>query len=188
MRASTSISSADVLVLDVNIVLAAQRADHPQHERVRPWLDELRRDEVDHAVPSSVWASFLRLTTNRRVFPVPSTLAEAFAFIEAAQAHPRCRRLEPGERHLALVRRLCEEADAGGDLVPDAVLGAIALEHGAAVASLDRDFARFTSIEHVRPGAGREERSSGSRLAGVVTRPDLANGGPGDRPADSLPR
>jgi toxin-antitoxin system PIN domain toxin len=141
-----------VLLLDVNVVLAAHRADHPQHALVRPWLDDVRRADEDHAVPSSVWGSFLRLTTNRRIFPVPSTLEEAFAFVDAAQAHPRCRRLEPGERHLALVRRLCEESGATGDLVPDAVLAAVALEHGATVASLDRDFARFTSVQHVRPG------------------------------------
>lgn len=142
-----------MLILDVNVVLAAQRADHPQHGLVRPWLEELRRSGAEHAVPSQVWGSFVRLTTNRRVFLVPSTLGEAFAFVEAAQAHPRCRRAEPGERHLALVKRLCEEAEASGDLVPDAVLGAIALEHGAGVASLDRDFARFPSVRHVRPGA-----------------------------------
>ena len=47
------------------------------------------------------------------------------------------------------------EANATADLVPDAVIAAIALEHGAAVASLDRDFARFPSIDFVVPGAKR---------------------------------
>ncbi len=106
----------------------------------------------DFCVPGTVWASFLRLTTNRRIFGIPTPLPDAFAFIDAVIAQPRHLRVEPGPRHLALVRRLCEEGDAVGDLVPDAVLGALALENGAAVASLDRDFARFTSVDHLRPG------------------------------------
>jgi toxin-antitoxin system PIN domain toxin len=105
------------------------------------------------SVPNAVWASFLRLATNRHAFPVPTPRDEAFAFVDAVRTHPSHRSLEPGPMHLDLLRRLCHEADARGDLVPDAVIAAIALEHGCAVASLDRDFARFASIEHVVPTA-----------------------------------
>jgi len=52
---------------------------------------------------------------------------------------------------LALVRRLCDEADAVGDLVPDAVIGALAVEYGCDLITLDRDFARFGSVRHLRP-------------------------------------
>lgn len=142
-----------MLVLDVNVLLAVHRGDHPQHEPVRAWFDSLLRREEDFAVPVSVWASFLRLATNRRVFRVPTPLAEAFDFVDATAAQPGNVRGEPGPRHVHLLRRLCEEADATGDLVPDAVLAAIAVEHGGAVATLDRDFARFTSVRHVRPSA-----------------------------------
>jgi predicted nucleic acid-binding protein len=51
-----------------------------------------------------------------------------------------------------VLRRLCEEADALGDLMADAVIAAVALEHGCQVATLDRDFARFASIRYLRPG------------------------------------
>lgn len=144
-----------MLVLDVNVVLAAQRADHPSNPFVRPWFERLVEgglaDHEGFAVPSTVWASFLRITTNRRIFPIPTPLDDAFAFVEATAAQPRCSPAEPGSRHLRLVRRLCEEAAATGDLVPDAIIGAIALEHGATVATLDRDFARFESVRHLRP-------------------------------------
>ncbi|PZS17396.1 MAG: VapC toxin family PIN domain ribonuclease [Acidimicrobiales bacterium] len=141
-----------MVILDVNVVLAAYRADHPHHGLVRPWVEGLIGSQQDFGVPTTIWASFLRLSTNRRVFPVPSSLAEAFAFVEALIAQPRHLPAEPGPRHLDLVRNLCEEADATGDLVPDAVIGAIAVEHGAVVVSLDRDFARFSSFRHIRPG------------------------------------
>lgn len=141
-----------MLLLDVNVVLAAQRADHPQYEQVRPWFDGVLAGDEAFAVPLLVWASYLRLTTNRRIFPVPTPLHDAFAFLEATTAQPHHLVVGPGPRHLALLRRVCEEADATGDLLPDAVLASVALEHGCTVATLDRDFARFPSVQHVRPG------------------------------------
>ncbi len=139
-------------LLDVNVVLAAHRDDHPHHPSVRPWFDDLLDSADQFTVPATVWASFLRLATNRRIFPVPTPLADAFAFIEATCAQLHHLRTLPGERHLALLRRCCEEADAVGDLVPDAVIAAMALEYGCEVVTLDRDFARFTSVRHHRPG------------------------------------
>jgi uncharacterized protein len=142
-----------VLLLDVNVVLAAHRDDHPHHEPVRGWFDAMLADEQRFAVPAIVWGSFLRLATNRRVFEVPTPRAEAFAFVEAVCAQPTHLAVGPGPRHLALLRKLCEEADASGDLVADAAIAAIAAEHGGEVVTLDRDFARFTSVKHRRPAA-----------------------------------
>ena len=102
-------------------------------------------------VPVIVWTSFLRLTTNRRIFEVPTPRADAFAFIDATSAQPLHVNVAPGPSHLTLVRRLCDEADAVGDLVPDAVIGAIAVEFSCDLVTLDRDFARFPSVRHLRP-------------------------------------
>jgi len=143
------------LLLDVNVVVIAFRQDHPDHAVVGPWFRALMDSDDRFAVPLQVWASFVRLVSQPRVFPVPTTLAEAFEFIEATRAQPGHVPAEPGTRHLALLRVICEEAGATGDVIPDAVLAAIALEHGAAVATLDRDFARFSSVRHVRPVASR---------------------------------
>ncbi len=140
-------------LLDVNIVLAAHRGDHPHFSAVRGWFDRLLAGDQSFSVPTIVWGSFLRLATNRRVFEVPTPRADAFAFVEATCAQPRHLLTSPGERHLALLRRLCDEADATGDLLPDAVLAAVAVEHGCEVVTLDRDFARFTSVRHLRPEA-----------------------------------
>jgi toxin-antitoxin system PIN domain toxin len=140
------------LLLDVNVVLAAHRGDHPHHHQLRPWFDELTNGDEQFSVPVLVWGSFLRLATNRRVFEVPTPLTDAFEFIEATTAQPNHLALEPGPRHLELLRIACEEAGAVGDLVPDAILAAVALEHAADIATLDRDFARFSSVRHHRPG------------------------------------
>lgn len=140
-----------MLLLDVNLVVAAHRDDHPHFAAVGEWFQGVLAGSEPFAVPTVVWASFLRLVTNRRIFDPPTPLEAAFAFLEATCAQPHHLVLGPGPQHLRLLRQVCEEADATGDLVSDAVIAAIALEHRCVVASLDRDFARFPSIDYVVP-------------------------------------
>jgi toxin-antitoxin system PIN domain toxin len=138
-----------VFLLDVSVVVAAHRGDHPHHDAVRPWFDDLAAGDEPFTVPALVWASFLRLVTNRRIFTLPTPREDAWAFLDATIGQPHHLPLGPGPRHLALLRRLCVDGDAAGDLVPDAVIAAVAAEHGCAVATLDRDFARFPSVPHL---------------------------------------
>ena len=70
-------------------------------------------------------------------------------FVETTATQPHHILLGPGPRHLTLLRRRCGEGDAIGDLIPDAVIAAEAAEHGCAVATPDRDFARFPSVRHL---------------------------------------
>lgn len=137
-----------MFLLDANVVVAAFRGDHPHHRTARDWLEGVVTDAEPFAVPATVWTSFLRLVTHRRVFPVPTPRAEAFAFVDAVVGQPNHLPVNPGPRHLTLLRRVSDDADANGDLMPDAVLAAIAVEHRCVVATFDRDFARFTSVEH----------------------------------------
>lgn len=140
-----------MILLDVNVVLAAHRTDHPHHVVARPWLDRLAAASESFGVPSSVWAAFLRLTTSRRIFAVPTPLIDAFTFIRAVAGQPNFITIEPGARHIDLLEAVCSAASASGDLVPDAHLVAVAIEHGSAVASFDRDFARFPDLDWVVP-------------------------------------
>ena len=77
-----------MLLLDVNVVLAAHRHDHPHHAPVRGWFDEMLTGDERFTVPALVWGSFLRLATNRRIFGVPTPRPEAFAFIDATCDQP----------------------------------------------------------------------------------------------------
>lgn len=140
-----------MFLLDVSVVLAAHRHDHAHHRYVRAWLDSVLAGGPQFTVPLLVWASFLRLATNRRIFEVPTPRPDAFAFIGAVIAQPGHLMVAPGPRHLDLLRALCDEGDALGDLVPDAVIAAVAAEHSCEVVTLDRDFARFESVQHRRP-------------------------------------
>jgi toxin-antitoxin system PIN domain toxin len=133
------------------VVVPAAREDHTLHPIARPWFEQLQRDHAAFCVPDGVWVSFVRVTTNRRIFRSPSSLDEAFGFVAAVRAQDDHVTLRPGTRHLELFERVCREGDATGDLVPDAQLAALAIEHGAELVSFDRDFARFPGLRWVRP-------------------------------------
>jgi toxin-antitoxin system PIN domain toxin len=140
-----------VKVLDVNVVLAAHRDDHPHFGPARTWLDGLLGTGERFAVIDMVAGAFVRLATNRRIFVTPSSVDDAFAYVRALRDQPGHVRIAPGSRHLDLFESLCRSADATGDLAPDAQLAAIAVEHGGEVISFDRDFSRFTDLRWSRP-------------------------------------
>ena len=62
--------------------------------------------------------------------------------------------VEPGERHWEIVRGLTREGKTRGPLLMDAVLAALAIEHGATLHSTDRDFARFPALSWIDPLRG----------------------------------
>jgi len=140
-----------VILLDVNVVVAAHRGDHPHHDLVRGWFDRLTASDDTFTVPDVVWASFVRITTNRRIWEVPTGAGDAFDFLRSVRDQPNHVALAPGEQHLQIFEDLCRNDDAIGDLAPDAYVAALALEHDCELVSLDRDFARFTELRWRRP-------------------------------------
>lgn len=64
--------------------------------------------------------------------------------------------LAPGKRHWDIFQRLCDEANAKGNLNPDAYLTALAIESGVEWITTDRDYARFPDLRCRHPlNAGR---------------------------------
>jgi uncharacterized protein len=57
----------------------------------------------------------------------------------------------PGARHAEILSDLIVAGDLRGNLVADAHLAALAIEHGVGVCSADSDFARFPKITWVNP-------------------------------------
>ena len=142
-----------MILLDVNVLVAAHRSDHPHHDAVRLWLENLAAGERSFTVPDIAWAGFIRITTNRRIFTVPTPIEGAFEFLRAVRAQPGYVSTVSGSNHLALFEALCDSGDARGDLAADAYLAALAIEQGATLVSLDRDFARFEELDWRLPGA-----------------------------------
>jgi uncharacterized protein len=94
-----------------------------------------------------VLSGFLRVVTHPRIFNPPSPLADALGFAEALRPQPNCVMVSPGGRHWGIFTRLCREAQARGNLIPDAYLAAIAVESGSELISTDRDFSRFSGLQ-----------------------------------------
>jgi len=136
-----------LILPDVNVLIAAFRADLPQHAACRPWLVNVVSGEARFGLSTTVLSAIVRIITNGRIFKTPSPIAEAFGFCENLLAQPHCQIVEPGERHWPIFHRLCDEADVRGPRVTDAWLAAPAIESGSAWITLDRDFASFPGLE-----------------------------------------
>jgi toxin-antitoxin system PIN domain toxin len=136
-----------MLVVDVNVLVDAHRIGAPRHEAVLAWLGATRSGNELLAVPGSVASSFVRIVTNRRVFPDPASIDVALAFIDTLMAGPAVRRIEPGPAHWALFADICRVSRAAADLVPDAWLAALAIENRATLITSDRGFGRYPGLK-----------------------------------------
>jgi toxin-antitoxin system PIN domain toxin len=138
-------------VADVNILVYAHREEMPRHRELNAWLSEAAVGPVGLGLTTIVTAGFVRIVTNHRILSRPSTTDEALAFLDTLRLGPAVRLVEPGGRHWSIFGDLCRRADATGNLVPDAALAAIAIEHGATLITTDRDFARFPGLHWQHP-------------------------------------
>jgi uncharacterized protein len=140
-----------VILIDANLLLYAYDPRASEHERSRQWLEEtLSGSQLVRFAWMTVWA-FLRIATNPRVFENPLTVTEATDAVASWLEQPVAGILDPGERHLGLLTGLTVEGQAFGPMVMDAVLAAIAIEHGATLYTTDRDFARFPGLSWKNP-------------------------------------
>ncbi len=140
-----------MIVLDVNVLLAAFRQDHPHHAPVRPWFEQTLARETAVVVPDLVWVGFLRIVTNDHVFAVPSPIGEAIAFLEAVTETASYVPVAGLSRGWSGFAGLAVEARAAGNLVPDAYVAAVADALACPVATMDRDFRRFPGLTVVDP-------------------------------------
>lgn len=138
-------------VVDANVLLHAVNLDAEHHEEARSWL----RDALGGSRPVGLaWVAllaFLRLSTKPNVFPDPLRVDDATAIVRRWTEHPSTLVLEPTPRHAAVLASLLVEVGAGGNLVSDAHLAALAVQHDAEIISYDTDFARFTGVRWRRP-------------------------------------
>ena len=142
---------------DVNVLVAASRADHPHHAVARVWLEQAALAAAAGSALTlmpMVLASFLRLVTSPKIFRVPTPVDDAVGFVDAL--------LAASGVHLAVLgpewpqlRQLCLDKQLTGNRLPDAWLAAATLHLGEHLVSFDRDFrkllgrSRFMLLEPV---------------------------------------
>ncbi len=136
-----------MILPDVNILVHAFRSDTSDHETCRAWLDSVLEGDARFGMVLQVLSGVVRITTHPKVFVQPSNIVEPLRFCDALLAQPHCVIIQPGEQHWDIFKRLSIEADARGNLVPDAWLAALAVESGSEWITLDRDYARFKGLK-----------------------------------------
>jgi toxin-antitoxin system PIN domain toxin len=136
-----------MLLPDVNVLIYAFRKDVPHHTICRAWLDRMILADARFGVSPLVLSAVVRVTTQSRIYPMPSTLGEAFAFCQDILGQPNCQVVEPGERHWDIFKRLCIETNTRGPHLTDAWFAALAIEWGCEWVTMDRGFARFPGLK-----------------------------------------
>lgn len=137
-----------MIVVDVNVLVAAHMAGHPHHSTaLRALTAALEADTV--IIPDAVWSGFLRIVTNPRIFVQPALIDEAIAFTRAVCATENYRHLPGLTNTIGPFLDLVKQSAATAALVPDAYIAAIAQSHSCPVMTFDRDFRRFDGVELV---------------------------------------
>ncbi len=131
---------------DVNVLVAASRSDHPHHVPALYWLSQ-SADRSSVTLLPVVATGFVRIVTNRRIFPVPTPTEQAFAFVDSLTRGGVHMLTQGGE--WKAVRALCEKYGLRGGDVTDAWIAASVLHHDEQLATFDKGFRRFLSPEHL---------------------------------------
>lgn len=136
---------------DANVLLYAVNASDPKHEACRGWLDGVLNAREAVGFAWTPLLAFLRLSTKAGLFPEPLEIEGACRRVRDWLAQPPSVVVEPTTRHADLVAGLLAETGAGGNLVSDAHLAALALEYEATVITYDTDFGRFEGVSWRTP-------------------------------------
>ena len=139
-------------VVDANVLLYAVNRDARHHERSRRWLDDALSGSGTVAFSWIALLAFVRLSTKVGLFPAPLPPDQAMDRVHDWLGAAPAVVVEPTIDHLGIMRRLLASVGAGGNLVNDAHLAALAIEHRCGIVSFDNDFSRFDGVAWRRPG------------------------------------
>ena len=140
-----------MILVDANLLVYAFARDLPQHERARAWLDDQLNGPARVGIPWESLLAFVRLASNPRIFERPATVSRAWQQVLEWLAADRTWIPQATDAHPKVLTELLGEIGGRANLIPDAHLAALAIEHGLAVCSSDGDFARFSGIRWINP-------------------------------------
>ena len=141
-------------LVDANVLIYAVNESEPHHDRSRAWLDAALVGSETVGFTWVVLLAFLRLTTRVGLFPQPLSVGAATDRVRAWLAQPAAVIVEPGPRHGEVLSDLLLAVGAGGNLVSDAHLAALAIEQHAEIVTFDTDFIRFAGVSAGPPDRG----------------------------------
>lgn len=141
-----------MIALDTNILIYAHRSELPDHRTALKLLRGLATGLEPWALPWPCVYEFLRVVTHPRVFDPPTGLDAALKEVEALLGSPSLVMLGEGPSHGRHLRTTVRGGRAAGNVVHDAHIAALAIEHGVReLWTADRDFARFPALRMRNP-------------------------------------
>ena len=139
---------------DLNLLIYAVDRSSPEHSQALRWWNATLSGNETVGLAWAVMLGFVRLTTNARAFRAPLAPEVALDYVDRWLEHPTTTVVDPTARHAMVLRDLLDRAGTAGNLVADAHLAALALEHGAELCSADLDFGRFDGLRWSNPLQG----------------------------------
>jgi uncharacterized protein len=140
-----------MILVDANLLVYAHVSSAAQHRAAHRWLDGKLNGRSQVALPWPSLLAFVRLVSNPRVFASPLSVGAAWKQVDSWLDVAVVWVPGPTERHREILRSLLASADFRSNLVPDAHLAALAIEHGLTLCSTDGDFARFPGLRWENP-------------------------------------
>jgi toxin-antitoxin system PIN domain toxin len=141
------------MLVDANLLLFAVDTASPFHESAASWLTDQLNGPARVGLPWQSLGAFLRISTHPRAAENPLQPAEAWRHVEAWLAAEPAWIPQPTDRHAEILGELIGKHGLRGNLISDAQVTALAIEHGLTICSADTDFARFAEIRWLNPVA-----------------------------------
>lgn len=140
-----------MILVDANLLLYAEDSSSSVHPNARRWWDAQLSGVEPVCLCWPTLSAFLRISTNKRVYQRPLQLDEAIGRVQSWLDQPCVRLVHPTENHWKIFREMLVSGKAAANLVADAHLAALALEHGCQLVSTDVDFRRFPKLAWHNP-------------------------------------
>ncbi len=159
-----------MILVDGNLLVYAKVTDFAQHDSARAWFEEVLASPGRVGLPWPALVSYVRMVTNLRLFNRPLSPAQAWNDVQEWLEAPGVWTPTVTARHASVLSKLIHDAGATANLVADAHMAALAIEHGLVLYSTDSDFARFSELRWVNPIRGttrvRRQTAPGGRGLG----------------------
>lgn len=134
--------------IDANVLLYASDRSSDRHERARLFVEACAAGPEILCLTWPTLMGYLRIATHPRIFAAPLAPEDALGNVDALVDLPHVRVLSEEDGFLEAYRRVAGGMPVRGNLVPDAHVAAILLQHGVRTFFTgDRDFRKFETLE-----------------------------------------
>jgi toxin-antitoxin system PIN domain toxin len=138
--------------VDVNILLYASDKGNLHHNRAINFLEDRTNDPDLFCIAWLTLMAYLRIATHPSMFDHPLSPEVALGNIERLLSLPGVRVITEQEGFLSIYQKLNSRFPIRGNLVPDAHLAALLLQHGVrTIYTSDMDFRKFDFLQVRNP-------------------------------------